>query len=1342
MPFGEYMKKLYFYLLLACLSVNLQGQSHSHFKKFQVEDGLSHNTVWCVMQDSYGFMWFGTSDGLNRFDGKKFKIYRNDYNDKFSLGNNSAQTLFEDDKTNIWVGTSKGIYIYDRISEKFNQFSKQTEYGVSISSDIKKIIKSEKNQIWIATLGQGIFIYDTENDKLTQNSQYASFSWDICEDASHWIYASSLQEGVICFDQNGKYIESYTSMLETKSSGTSRINCISSINNKIWFSVGSSKIGMLDTKTKEIEYYSETGQNIGAIKCIEEFSEKELLLGSDNGLYLFNTLNKSFTRIDNPSDPRGLSDQTINSILKDAEGGFWITTYLGGVNYLAQQSKTFEYYYPSYMGQSTGKVINQFCEDKDRNIWIGTQDGLKFFNTKSNTIEHYILPGKDQKYDIRSLLLDGDKLWIGTFGDGLKVLDLRTRHMEEYYHLRESAQTICSNDVLSLYKDSEENIFVGTSWGLCKYNRETNNFTTLSFVGTMISVFDMKENRYGDLWVGTYNSGAFRINVRYNSIWKPFSHEQGKANTLTNNSVISIHEDSNGVMWLGTNGGGLCYFDKDKEEFINFDPQNKILPNNVIYSIEEDNLGFLWISTNAGLLRVHPADKTKAKLYTREDGLQSNQFNFKASLKASTGKLYFGGINGFNSFSPDEFKDNEYIPPVYITNIRLNNANENESNNLMQLSSPIYTTKELKLPFDQNNLSFEFAALSYEESHKNKYSYRLEGFDKEWIQNGNSEIASYTNLPPGEYTFKVMGSNNDGKWNEEGATINITILPPWWRSNLAYGIYFILIGILIYMFMKYWTRRTRKKFDVQMEEYQIKKEKEVYQSKINFFINLVHEIRTPLSLINLPLEKLSETRFDTPQASRYLSIINKNVNYLLSVVNQLLDFQKIENNKESKINIKDHNINILLQSIYEQFISFAELKNIKMTISLPSENHIIKVDADILSKIIFNLLGNAIKYADKRIDLKFESYDNYSEISVADDGPGIPDNEKEKIFEAFYQLNEESNTGTGIGLAFSKLLAENHGGSLSIDKSEWNGAVFKLTIPNDLKNADVETENILNDNIVETSEVNDNNETGNLAYKQCKVLLVEDNVELQILVEESLSAHFTILKAGNGKEALRILDKETIDIVVSDVMMPVMDGFELTKTIKSDLNYSHIPIILLTAKVTTDAKIEGMEYGADVYLEKPFSIKHLQKQIENLLKLRLSFQQMMSTLPMVATTTFTISKKDSEFLEKLHIEVDKHLDELDFSIDNLAETMFMSRSNFYRKIKGISGMAPNDYLKTIRLNKAAEMLLHEGCSITEIYERVGFNSSSYFAKCFKAQFGVLPKDYVAHKMNSAPKNSQ
>ena len=1313
----------------------LSASSSLSFKRYQVEDGLSHNTVWCAMQDSYGFIWFGTSDGLNCYNGRTNKVYRNVLNDKYSLENNFVQALFEEENRNIWVGTNWGLYIYDRNQDRFTYFNKKTSYGVLISSEVKKIIKTQNGLIWIATLGQGLFIYDPKTDVLTQNSLYTSFVWDICETDLHHVYASSLQDGLFCFDGNGHFMQSPPELSVLNSSpGKNKINCIQNVGGVVWMGADSNILYKWDEARGRLESFTATPLSLGALRCIVDYSENELLIGTDNGLYFFDCETSVFTRADNPSDGDSLSDQFVNSMLKDAEGGLWVMTNLGGINYASKQTKYFEAYHSVNPNdkEDAGIVVGPFCEDVSGNIWIGARDGLYFFNTHTHQLTKHSL-GKlgNKKYDIRALFLDGNNLWIGTNGDGLKIYDVKTGVVKEYYHSRDVLNTICSNDVLSIYKAHNGIIYVGTSWGLCCYDPQEDNFYVVNAIGTMISIVDIVEDMYGNLWVATSNSGVFRCQLK-NGAWSHFEHRREDTTTITNNYVITLFEDMKGTMWFGTNGGGLCSFDSEKGIFIDFDPHNVLLPSKVIYSIEQDEVGDFWLSSNAGLIKINPLSKEHFRRFTVTDGLQGNQFNAHSSLKASDGKLYFGGINGFNAFRAEQFTDNQYIPPVYITDIQLPyTTDENLVHDILRLEKPLYVTPEITLPYEYNSFAISFAALSYEDPDKNRYSYMMRGVDKEWVVNARSTTASYTNLHPGQYEFVVRGSNNDSKWNMEGATILIVITPPWWRTPWAYLVYILLLLGATYYIAFRWDRYVKLRYKQRMDEFRVSKEKEIYESKISFFINLVHEIRTPLSLIRLPLEKLMESSKEVGE-KKYLSVIDKNVNYLLGITTQLLDFQKMESGS-LQISKASSNVNQLLEEVYEQFTGAAEIKNISLALNMPEETVFASIDRDKVRKILVNLVGNAIKFAKGHIELKLLLNNDRFEIRVNDDGMGVPDSEKQRIFEAFYQVQgkKESATGTGIGLAFSKSLAEAHQGELRLEDSEQGGSSFILVLPvgevtSVEKDSKVQEE--ISDIIVEEPDAATVHATGKFT-----ILLVEDNIELLNMTKDALSSNFHVLKAENGRKALEVLSHESVDVIVSDIMMPEMNGLELTKEVKSNIDYSHIPVILLTAKTTLESKIEGFECGADAYVEKPFSSKQLRMQIENLLKLRQAFHKLMAGLSGTTqitnpTSEFTLSQKDCEFIARIQEVINEQLSDEDFSIDSLAETVHMSRSNFYRKIKALSGMAPNDYLKTIRLNHAAE-LIKAGERISEVCERVGFTSSSYFAKCFKAQFGVLPREY-------------
>ena len=651
---------------------------------------------------------------------------------------------------------------------------------------------------------------------------------------------------------------------------------------------------------------------------------------------------------------------------------------------------------------------------------------------------------------------------------------------------------------------------------------------------------------------------------------------------------------------------------------------------------------------------------------------------------------------------------------------------------------PLYLSGKIRIPHSYNSFTVHFASLSYVEPEKNLFSYKMEGLDKSWMNQTKSNSVTYTNLAPGKYCLYVKGSNNDQVWNDKVAKLQIIITPPWYLSVWAYCAYSILtISMLTYLLIKR-DRHLKKRYNLRMERFKEEKERELYKNKINFFINLIHEIKTPLTLIKLPLDNLMKDSAVNSKEREYLSVMSRNVNYLIGVTNELLDFQKIESG-EMKLNFETTDIGSLIKVTYEQFIGIAEIKNINLQNDVGADfQHEIRVDKDKIRKILVNLLSNAMKYAEKSVVLSSNVDGDYVNIYVADDGPGIDNQEKEKVFQVFYQSKgEKHQPGTGIGLAYARTLAENHHGKLYVQDNEQGGTTFVLSLPlykNELIPEDERLEVLSDSAMMNDKEAISDDDV--LLQQNHIVLLVEDNPDLLKMESANLKKWFKILKAKNGEQALKIIDNHDVDIIVSDVMMPVMDGLELCQRVKDNIEYSHIPVILLTAKTLPESKTEGFCHGADAYVEKPFTILQLCMQIRNLLRLRRSLQKRIQPLANIENnlhqTEAFFSNKDMEFLKMLKENISNQLSDENFSIDSLTAIMNMSRSNFYRKLKALTGMSPNEYLKNCRLNRAAE-LLKEGYRITEIFEQTGFCSSSYFAKCFKAKFGVLPKDFQNNK---------
>ena len=759
------------------------------------------------------------------------------------------------------------------------------------------------------------------------------------------------------------------------------------------------------------------------------------------------------------------------------------------------------------------------------------------------------------------------------------------------------------------------------------------------------------------------------------------------------------------------------------------------LPNDVIYQIVEDKEGLFWLTTNNGLVCFQPTTGAM-KVYTTSNGLLGDQFNYRSSFETEDGTIYLGSIDGFVAFNPKNFSENKSLPSIVITDFLLFGKEVYVGEPGSPLEKSITFSDELVLQSNQNSFSFRVAALDFQAPRMSRIMYKLDGFDADWLTVGESPIVTYSNLRYGNYTFRVKVSNSDGVWNEEGISLKVHILPPFYLSVWAYIVYALLIiGCSLYTVM-YFKRRSNRKHRRQMEKFEQEKEREVYNAKIDFFTNVAHEIRTPLTLIKGPLENIILKKQVDTETREDLNVMKQNTERLLNLTNQLLDFRKTER-QGFRLNFTECNVTEILKETHKRFTSLAKQKGLDFVLQMPEKDFYAHINQEAFTKIISNLLNNGVKYAESYVHISLAVPDtdggNSFRICTVNDGVIIPDAMKEEIFKPFVRFNEQEDgkvtTGTGIGLALSRSLAELHQGTLTMGKGEENNT-FCMTLPivqdttiTLTTEVEVGTDKI-NEAPAEQAVEKDNRPT---------VLVAEDNPDMLAFVVRQLSKDYTVLTATNGAEALRVLDGNYVNLMISDVVMPVMDGFELCKTIKSDLNYSHIPIILLTAKTNIQSKIEGMELGADAYIEKPFSVEYLQACASNLIQNREKLRQAFAESPFIAANTMALTKADEEFIKKLNEVIRVNYANPEFSMDDMADNLNMSRSNFYRKIKGVLDLSPNEFLRLERLKKAAQLLKEGENRVNEICYMVGFNSPSYFAKCFQKQFGVLPKDFTNAK---------
>lgn len=1310
------------FLLLFMKILNVGGMDNRYyFKHLGIEEGMSQNTVMCILQDSKGFMWFGTKDGINRYDGIRFKTVVPDDQRK-NLGNCIINSMCEAKDGTIWVGTDMGVSTYNPETEKFTVFDGKTTDNENIVHRIRALCEDKEGRIWIADEVKGVFCYNPVTGNLTrpraENSDFVRVPTTLYVDKGGVLWVGTGFQGFYYYDPDEelfRVFQGQPSVLEDM-----EIMSLLDAGQGLYIATFNRGMWRLNKESRRLEALMTVDEQGNAlhIRCMIRVAENKIWFGGEGGIYIYDeSTNRFFNLKDSYTDKYALSDNAIYSFYKDKEGGMWIGTYFGGVNYMPFQYTPFNKYYPLNDGKSvSGKAVREFCEDEDGYIWMGTEDaGLNRFDPRTGEFKHFRsgIPGSIYYDNVHALQADQHQLWVGTYTGGLDLLDLKTNHIKHYPLDKAPAE------VFAFLKDRSGRKWLGSFLGVYLYDAEEDRFKRIPEIGDYF-IYDIQEDYLGNIWFAAMQFGVIRYNPVSGKI-TCFVHDRVEKRSVAA-KIIGIFEDSRHRLWFTSEGDGFCRFEPETETFVHYTTEAG-LPGNVVYYMTEDFNGILWLGTNRGLVRFNP-DNGEMKIYTRENGLLCDQFNYKSAFTAKDGTIYMGTIKGFISFNPAEFEENMTIFPPVLTGFQIFNE-EVPIGEDSPLKVSISLARKVKLKYNQNTLSFDFASLNYNAPEMSYYAYKLEGFDKEWMVLKQNQKITYSNLPPGNYLLQVK--NWPG--GDEGAKLQIEIVPPFYLSEYAYLFYGLVLLSGIWWGIRLSARRLKERQQRSILRLEREKEKEVYDAKIGFFTNVAHEVRTPLSLIKGPLEHiLKEDKLDN-EVREDLEVMQRNADRLLNLMNQLLDFRKTESGKFS-LTFVNCDIVSLVKEVYERFVPAFRQRDLDFRMHLPAESFRADVDGEALTKILSNLFANASKFAGTFIEIEFGVCTNdlnHFRIRLKNDGKIIPEEMYERIFEPFFQLNEKNgeNTkmGTGIGLPLSRSLAELHNGRLFLEKQSSDYNSFILELPVHQGEAVCIKEEPAS--LIVAENFQERGKTDKYA-----VLIVEDNIEMQNFIYKQLSLFYIVYRAGNGTEALGVLDKEHVDVVVSDVVMPGMDGFGLLKSIKSDVRNSHIPVVLLTARTHLQAKIEGLELGADAYIEKPFSMDYLLVQITNLLEGRKKLRDSYIRSPYLHSNTIALTKADEDFMEKLNSVVEQNLESEEFNIEHLAGAMNMSRSSLQRKIKGISELTANEYIRLIRLKKAAQ-LLEEGCyRINEICFLTGFNSSSYFAKCFQKQFGMLPKDFV------------
>lgn len=1282
-------------VLTALLSIQ-SSASNCYLRSYQVGSGLSENTVYAILQDNEGFMWFGTKDGLNRFDGREFKVYRSIANDSTSLGNNTIRSLVQIDYETIGVGTDIGLFMYDCRSDSFRKFDRVSQDSLKIGTWVNDLKTDSKNNLWIAT-NDGVFIYNLLSGEFrhfgTQNSSIPSDTvWKIflSKDGNIWI---GTREGLVQYTHNNGQFRSLAR--EGVRIGDDEIISVQE-DSRGNLLLGTWSGGLLYYKLKTGDFTPSLNlSRKERVRAILAVSSDTIAIGSDQALNFFNPGTGKIQRMDIAG---------IYCLFNDKEGGLWIGTILNGIRYLTPRNLEIELY-PGGENGFSGNVVSSICQDRDGDLWVGAQDGgVSLFDPESKTFA--AIPALDGCKAIKCLYDDGNKLIIGTFAEGLFIYDKATRKVRNYRRKDGDDTSLSDNSVYSILRTTGGDLFIGTAKGLNKMSGGTSFSRLPEFRD--VFVYDLLEDD-GTLWIAGHSKGVLALNLQSGEV-KSYQHSDSDPSSLGYFKVTGIYRDRNRQIWFSTDGGGISRYNRETDNFTSFN-ETTGLPNNMVYAILDDSFGRLWLSSNAGLTCISGETGEVLKHYTQSDGLQSDEFNYKAAFKDGDGKLYFGGIDGFNAFFPEDLSSNNVIPSVKVTSVTALNA-DSEFNR--ELKGRLLTGSVLELPAQHRSISITFSALSFLNPEQNLFAYRMYGVDDDFCLTNSKNEVSYINLPPGKYRFVVKACNSDGVWNDEGASIGITVRPPFYASITAIILYILAVcTLLCLVFIKLSKRNALVQQRKAKEQIEIN-ERDNLNSKISFFTQITHEIRTPLTLIKAPLESIIKSGDGNEATKSNLETISRNTDRLYELVTQLLDFRKLENSSYS-LHYTSFNLLSLAKSISDSFA----MQNAEIRLSSDAADEScfdIVSDKDALTKILTNLLSNAVKFTDSTVDICLKRQDGEILLSVSDNGSGIPDEQKRKIFEPFYQIQSDSSQGTGIGLSLVASLVEKLGYTINVRDNRPKGSVFELAIkqvrlPQTHEAIAVETQD------------------------KPVILYAEDNSELRQFLSGSFPDEYEIVTASDGKEALSILKSRYIDLLIADILMPQMGGMSLLEAVRADSELCHIPVILLSAKTDENTKVGGLKAGADIFMEKPFSLSHLIAQTESLLQNRAMLKSDLRQAPIAKQVDYIRTDSDKLFFKKVDDDIMVHLADTEYSPEQMALTMCISQSSLQRKFKGVCGITPNAYIRIFRLKKASELLLTSGCRVNEVCYMVGFSSPSYFAKCFSEQFGVLPRDWAKSKQS-------
>ncbi len=1342
------------------------------FKHITTANGLSQSSVIAIAQDHQGMLWFGTRDGLNRYDGNKIKVFRNDPNNENSISNNDILDLAVDNAGNLWIATYNGLNKYDLENEKFTRYVSTDQNKLSNSTIWSIDIKSE-NQILLGTF-YGLNILNPSNgifqhyvhDPLDSTSISHNHVLDIFTDSNNqtWVGTEDGFNRMVQQDDGTFVFERIH--LKTKENPVA-LDFVQVIledtNKRIW--IGTKYNGLYGlTLDGKIEYHyikGESPENIvdNNVRALAVDLDKRLWIGTYSGVSRKEHDGKFTTAQNIPQVQNSLYENKVKSVFCSTKGSVWIGTYYGGVNMWDEAN--FNFNTIRQQGNNLGlanNVVSGIVED-DRYLYFATEaKGISIRDKKTHRFIYYDVTNTSlRSNNIKSLRWNDltNELWVCTLDAGLNIFNPRFPKQGKVIDLKSGLSHISVYDVVAT--NTNQWMIATFGGGLNLYDPETQKVTWIkndpsdqqSLTDDQVRV--LLKDTSGNIWIGTQH-GLNLLAARdlASGVFK-FTRFLYDEDTKSGKDILCIAESEDHSIWVGTKETGLHKYANNK--FIAIDLfKSEDSRSKGIQAIEEDNQHFLWMSSSNGIIRYHPKRKL-VTLFEESDGLVSNEFNNSASTYSSNGVLFFGGPHGVTWFRPEALRANSYTPDVLLTGLKINGTRITPGDETGVLSKTVARVKQIQLDYDQANFTLEFALPSFVNPGKNQFVYRMKGLEEEWNQSPSTEV-SYVIQNPGTYLFEIKGINNDGHPSESFTQLQVVVRPAPWRSGWAFLLYGLIIAVALFGWYRMIKSKARLKYELDLEHKINLQQQELNQNKLQFFTNISHEFRTPLTLILGPLDDLIQDFRGSSAVFRKFKVMQQSASQLLKLVNQLMDFRKIEN-QQATLDAAEGNI---VKFVYEIFLSFKILANTgNYSYTFEKDQEIIKVyyDRDKLERVVYNLLSNAFKFTPEGGNIHVSVIENTTtvEIRIRDSGQGIHKENLNKIFDRFYQVpapgyHTEKSRGTGIGLALAKGIVDLHKGDLSAKSVVARGSEFSIVLKKGT--AHLEESQIIRDfkdsedltgyqteAFTDPAPKRDFNINRFIRLEDRQTILVtEDNEQVRNFIVELLSDEYNVLEAQDGKEGIQIATNEVPDLIISDVMMPVMDGTEFCFQIKNNLKTSHIPFILLTARTSLIFKYEGLESGANEYITKPFNVRELKLKVKNLLLFVGNLKKKFRDNNSISPGEVTITTMDETLLRKAIGIVEKNIENEFFDVAFFAEELAVSRTMLFTKIKAWTGLTPNDFILSMRMKRAAQFLEQGKLNISQICYKVGFKNPKYFTKCFSKYYGVSPTTYASKFENT------